>query len=357
MELKIERVSLAALEDSPVACTKEKLAAFRANPRLKDADEVAAILGRFGGQVAGWETVFPVALRWQGREVAALSGSGLWVDAALRRSGLGMELPELRYQAASSGIALGAGLSTMALPVHQLLGYDVFTLPRYVFLARSRAVVETKIAGLAGRLVAGAADAVLGGWATMARMVNAWRLRGLALWEVKIDELEKLEAVAAMVAADSRQFAEVHDAKWFKWMMTESVTSDAPARLWTLLRGNEIVGFALVKRRFHATASHRGFKNVWIGSIVEWGVRRGAEGIESALVLRIALTLRKTCDAIEVATDDARLGRCLRHWGARVVGEGNFVIKGAADSLWAKTPEVHQQANWRLRPAMGDNGL
>lgn len=357
MELKIERVSLAALADSPVACTKEKLAAFRANPRLKDADEIAAILGRFGGQVAGWETLFPVALRWQGREVAALSGSGLWVDAALRRSGLGMELPELRYQAASSGIALGAGLSTMALPVHQLLGYDVFTLPRYVFLARSRAVVETKIAGLAGRLVAGAADAVLGGLALIARAVNAWRLRGTVLREVRADDAATLAIVAAMAAADDHQFAEVHDARWFKWMMTESVTSDAPARLWVLLRGNEIVGFALVKRRFHETASHRGFKNVWIGSVVEWGVGRGAEALERALVLRMALTLRKTCDAIEVATDDARLGRCLRHWGARVVGEGNFVIKGAADSLWAKTPESHQQGNWRLRPAMGDNGL
>ena len=121
--------------------------AFRANPFSESEASIAKIAGYVNGDEAGHEFVFPLHLRIPAGEIKVLAGSSLYVNPLYRRSGLGMDLPELRWQKSPSKVALGASLSQMALPVHQLLDYIVFLMPRNIMLWRSRAVVETKLKG------------------------------------------------------------------------------------------------------------------------------------------------------------------------------------------------------------------
>ena len=114
----------------------------------------------------------------------------------------------------------------------------------------------------------------------------------------------------------------------------------------------------MTKKRFHELASHRGFKNVWLGSIVEWQAKPEFENRLGWLLIDAALRLKKSgVDAVEIPTADKGLNRFFRHLGWRRIGESNFVIKAGEDSPLFGNEEMTKINNWRLRPAMGDAGL
>jgi hypothetical protein len=114
----------------------------------------------------------------------------------------------------------------------------------------------------------------------------------------------------------------------------------------------------MTKRRFHEQASGRGFKNVWLGSIIEWGCLSGFENVQKWAIVSAVVSMRKDTDAVEFATDDRSLQKFVKRFGWRQVGCANFCFKivgGVADL--AGNPAMSEQSNWRLRPAMGDFGL
>lgn len=357
INLTICEKSVADLANDPTL-SSVKRKAMGANPYLRSSADLGEIIGMCDGQEAGGEYVFPLRIKAGWRKYFVLAGSTLHVDPQFRKSGLGMDLPELRWQKSPHGIALGAGLSQMALPVHQLLDYNVFLLPRYLMLWKSRAVVEMKLPGTVGKLVALPIDAAIFVYAVMLRIAASIKLRGYRVREVAPSDDTALSAVAKLIESDIHSYCEVHDQQWLKWHLTESFSDDGPANLSVIERGDEIVGFYLTKRRFHAQASHRGFKNVWLGSIIEWQAASGYEHKLPWFLLNAALSLHKAkMDAVELPTDDVRLQKFFRHLGWRQVGEGNFVIKAGTGSPLENDANIKVQANWRLRPAMGDNGL
>ena len=81
------------------------------------------------------------------------------------------------------------------------------------------------------------------------------------------------------------------------------------------------------------------------------------ERIGGWLLVRAALGLRDRADLVEIATDDVKIGRLLRRLGWRPVDYENFMIGMVESSPLAGDMELRKPENWRLRPAMGDNGL
>jgi len=336
----------------------EKLHAFQRNPFADSDDVIAKISGFCDEKEAGREYVFPLRLRTAHGEMDVLAGSSLSVDPEYRRSGLGMDLPELRWQKSSSKIALGAALSQMALPVHQLLDYIVFLLPRNIMLWRSRVLVETKRNELAAKCMAFVLDCGIWLYSLLLRVVCSCNLNGLAIEEVSPDDEPTLGTVAELISEDDAPFAEVHDARWLRWHMTESFSKDGPMRLFVVRKRGEVVGFYMTKKRFHEQASHRGFKNVWLGSIMEWQVKKRFEKKLGWILVSAALRLKKEgMDAVEIPSADETLNHFLRRIGWRQVGASNFVIKAGEDSPLFGNAEMTKIENWRLRPAMGDAGL
>lgn len=336
----------------------EKLQALIRDPFARANCAAVKIVGILEGKEIGSEYVFPVCVKAQEVNFCALAGSTLFVDKKFRQSGLGMDLPELRWQHSPSKIALGAALSQMALPVHQLLDYIVFVLPRNIMLWRSRALVETKITGFAAKCVAFVLDCGIWLYSLLLRVACSCKLTGLTIEEVSSEDELMLGTVAELISEDSAPFSEVHDARWLKWHMTESFSKDGPMRLFALRKRGEVVGFYMTKNRFHEQASHRGFKNVWLGSVVEWQVKKGFEKKLGWLLVSAALRLKKEgVDAVEIPSADESLNHFLRRIAWRQVGESNFVIKAGEGSPLFGNEEMTKIENWRLRPAMGDAGL
>lgn len=335
-----------------------KLSAFQNNPFADTDATIAMIAGFCGGEEAGREYVFPLQIVAGGMPVDVLSGSTLFVDPRFRRSGLGMELPELRWQHSPSKVALGASLSQMALPVHQLLDYIVFLMPRNLMLWKSRAVVEMKIKGAAAKLVEFIVDCCIGAYALFLHLADTIALAGIRVDEVFANDGKVLNEVAELIKADTAQFSEVHDARWLKWHMTESFSKDGPLRLFAARRKGLLIGFYMTKKRFHEQASHRGFKNVWLGSVVEWQVKPLYERKLKWLLVHAALKLKSEgMDAVEIPAVEKALNRFFRLIGWRQVGESNFVIKAGEGSPLFGNEDMAKIENWRLRPAMGDAGL
>lgn len=331
---------------------------FQTNPFATSDDSIAKIAGFSYENEAGREYVFPLRLRTTNGEMDVLAGSSLSVDPEYRRSGLGMDLPELRWQHSPSKIALGAALSQMALPVHQLLDYLVFVLPRNIMLWRSRALVETRLKGFTAKCVAFVLDCGIWLYSLLLRVACPCKLNGLTIEEVSSEDELMLGTVARLISEDGAPFAEVHDARWLKWHMTESFSKDGPMRLFAVRERSEVVGFYMTKKRFHEQASHRGFKNVWLGSVVEWQMKKGLEKKLGWLLVNASLRLKKEgMDAVEIPSADASINRFLRRIGWRQVGESNFVIKAGEGSPLFGNEEMAKIENWRLRPAMGDAGL
>ena len=119
----------------------------------------------------------------------------------------------------------------------------------------------------------------------------------------------------------------------------------------------EIVAFVMAKRRFYEQASHRGFKNVWLGSIMEWGARDGMDDKLKWFLVKIALSIGKSCDAVDFSTADGKLESFVKCLGWRQVGEANVGVKVMKNFPLFGDKSIQDISNWRIRPAMGDNGL
>ena len=335
-----------------------KVRALRNNPFVGSGKTLGRIAGFCDGREIGGEYVFPLLLKTPHGELPILGGSTLHVDSEYRKTGLGMDLPELRWQKSPSKIALGAALSQMALPVHQLLDYTMFLLPRNIMLWRSRAFVAMKLHGFVARCVTLVMDCAIFCYSLLLRTISSYKLVGLKVEEVSPSDADALEKVAAMIVADGAAFSEVHDVRWLKWHMVESFSKDGPLRLFVAKEKGMIIGFYMTKKRFYKQASHRGFKNVWLGSIVEWQVKKGYETSLGWLLVHAALKFKKEgMDAVEIPAADNTLNHFLSSIGWRQVGESNFVIKAGEGSPLFGDKEMQKPANWRLRPAMGDAGL
>ena len=336
----------------------EKLSALRNNPFAKSDTRIAKIAGYCDEVEAGWEYVFPLHVKFGNAELEVLAGSSLFVDKRFRRSGLGMELPELGWQHSASKIGMGAALSQMALPVHQLLDYSVFVLPRNVMLFKSRAIIENKLKGAMARLTEWIADCCIAVYVALLRLMVAFTLSGIRIDEAVAEDGTTLKKVSDLITDDDALFSEVHNVSWLVWQMTESFSKDGPLRLFAVRKRGEVVGFYMTKKRFHEQASHRGFKNVWLGSVMEWQVKKGFEKKLGWILVHAALRLKKEgMDAVEIASADKSLNRFLRRIGWRQIGESNFVIKAGEGSPLFGNEEMTKIENWRLRPAMGDAGL
>ena len=336
----------------------EKLRSLMRDPFARANCAAVKIVGICEGREIGGEYVFPVCVKAHGANICALAGSTLFVDEKYRQSGLGMDLPELRWQYSPSKVALGASLSQMALPVHQLLDYIVFLMPRNIMLWRSRALVETKLKGFVAKCVTFVLDCGIWLYSLLLKVICSCKLHGLTIEEVSSDDESTLGAVAGLISEDSAPFAELHDTRWLRWHITESFSKDGPMSIFAVRKRGEIVGFYMTKKRFHEQASHRGFKDVWLGSVMEWQVKKVYEKKLGWLLVSAALRLKKEgMDAVEIPSADKALNRFLRYIGWRQIGESNFVIKAGEGSPLFGNGEMAKIENWRLRPAMGDAGL
>lgn len=254
-----------------------------------------------------------------------------------------MLLPEAMRAAAPDKIAVAGGVSRMAQPVYEFLGFVNFQMPRYAMPLHGRRHFG---------LLTGAAIAL---YVRFVRSVVETKLRGLTFERIERDDSEGVRQAAELIAADESACAEVHDEAWIGRHLREAFAEGRPLELRAIRKGLRLVGVTMTKLRRKERV--RNLRDVRLGSVVEWQFADEMHGLEGWALVKTALDLWKEADIVELATTDENVLQLLRRLGWRRAGESNFMIGVGDDSPLAGNVTVTRAENWRLRPAMGDNGL
>ena len=338
-----------------ISLSEKKRRAFLDNPFAADRFEHAQVIGALDGIAFGGEIAFPIDYQLDGEVARGWSGSTTFVAEPYRKTDFGIDLRDLRKK--FTGLTFQTGSNSSQMMVRMLKAYrnTIFFLPRHVMVRKSRSVVEMRLKGLLGKIVSFCADIALWFYWLMMGLLRRMASPSLQFKKIDVSDEQGIAEAAQIIALDTHRFQELHDVRWLRWMMTESFENE-PMELTLVYKRKMPVAFYMTKKRFHEQASARGFKNVWLGSIMEWGAVPGHESVLRWCILYAACSMRDM-DAIEFASDDERLQSFVRHLGWRHVGENNFNFKAWKGSPFADNADMKIQSNWRLRPAMTDGGL
>jgi len=334
-----------------------KLRTLLANPVHADADEPAQVLGVQGGRVIGRIDLVPGDVHSSGGVSRIYWGSNLYVPPEFRKTLLGVSLI-LKSQslAQARGAGVGAsGPSRAALPLYQNLKWASLPLERHILVARSRAVVERYLGHWAGaRLLATSADAAL----------RVYRLVALARRRLMNRRLlvERLESAPAewdeQFAHRTQPIATHRSAAWLNWLLTGAFVDDPRNRHSLFVvrdRNGRVVAYFLNKLRFHETATHRGFKDVLLGSPQDWTLfDPAAISPGELLLLAVKELLDEGADAVDYCDSDPAPRGMLRLLGFKRLGTMHMMVRPAPGGALAQAP-YQDLRNWWIRPADGDN--
>ncbi|MGH8503217.1 MAG: hypothetical protein ACREVE_12235 [Gammaproteobacteria bacterium] len=342
--------------DGIAPLSPSKRTALLANPLLQGDREPMQIIGTRGSTIIGRMDLIAGELLVRDRDqpVRMYWGSGLHVPAHARHTMMGIMLIMKAHGVCHT---LGAhGPSQVAALIYEKLRWAELSFTRYIMLRRSRAVVEKKLgAGNLGRMVASAVDAGFAVHRSVMR-VASWRAAKL-----------RCEPLSSMPPDWDDHFAQrtepvrVHRSiKWISWVLNHSFVSDPRnRRMLFVVRNarNESLGYFIIKARFYESATHRGFRNLLLGSIMDWMIiEPRALDLHTLVQLAIDQLCRCGVDAIELCTSHTNLAGWLRRQGFVRIGAQRGFFRVVAPSPLADNIPFSSDA-WWIRPGDADNLL
>jgi hypothetical protein len=333
--------------------TAAKRRTLLANPVAGDVNEPVQIIGTSGNRVVGRMDLLAGSLGVHGSPTRIFWGSHLFVPPEFRKLLMGVMLV---MKAPSLSPAAGAfGPSQAALPLYQKLKWMDLPLPRYIMLIRSGPVVRRYVRGkIWGNVLSLFADAALAAHRTL---IAAWR--GLRTRSLRVERVEKVPADFDSRFASRTEPVQTHrSVPFLQWQIDNQFTDDARNKnaLYVVRRSDgEVAAYFLTKIRFHETATHRGFKNLLLGSMQDWMIfDPAAVDLRDLLLLSSKILADNGVHAIDFCTADTSLIGVLRVMGFQRLGAMHLVVKAGATSPLAD-PALHDLSKWWIRPGDGDN--
>ena len=323
------------------------------NPSRYEDDEICQILALDGNKVIGACNAFRGRMIAKGEIVSVQNGSYLYAHEDYRKENVGGDLFMRISKIHPQKDNLFAGISQMAIGLYRALKYTVFEFPRLIYLRRSKSVIHAVLktsSSLVTPLI-WFADSCLWLHRTFVMSLVAISNKGyiVELAEQIPDEVEKI------VLEDIHPYAEYHDKKWFEWNLQYRLTVDPRnlRRLFVVKKEGKIEAFFLIKQEFFEQASSRGFKNVYLGSVVEWGIARDSKLTEAKLYLMSINKFDNNVDGIQVASSDVHTIKNLKKYFFVGIGSANIGFKLKS----IKEPDVKDMKNWRIRIAASDTSM
>lgn len=298
-------------------------------------------------------------------------GSALMVPeehrATLAGAYLVMRLPTLAPKLCPTLVA--HGVSQMALPLYSKLKWAHLTLRRMIVLRHSRSVVERFLgAGPLGKLGTIAADAGLLVHRALWASYRAVTTRGLIV--ERVDRMPpELDGKLGQASGGGAAVRPFRSAAWIDWALRSRFDADEkPSHPLTRAlflvrdRAGRVIAYFIIKSKFYPVATHRGFKDLTLGSLQDWmifdaaGAPSGSRPIDLKTVILLASRelARLNVDAIEVCTDEKPALRLMRRVGFIPAGEMHIMVKSSPGGPVAAA-DMLKPESWQLRPADGDN--
>lgn len=332
------------------------LSFFMSNPFLYE-EAPFLLRAEDDGKMLGSVYSFPLEIATRSGEIYSVcAGSNLTVEPESRGMGLAKKMTLRRIELTKDKIAIASGLSGMSLPLFKKLGFATFMQRRNILLKNSRPVVEMVFkGGFLLKLFTAIANIFVAIQVRILRFECERAMKGFKVEEVNYVPAE----VPDIVAQDPALYRENHTRVWFEWVLKGGFVNDdrSMQHLFVVRKNGVVVGFYMTKERFHKQASSRGFKNIILGSVTEWGVKEGCDLKVEKLLLSAMLSFGRHVDAVELCSADDIINKYFKKRFLIPVGESNFAVKAHEGSPLAKQPEYMKQCNWRIRPAASDNSF
>ena len=297
-------------------------------------------------RVVGKVDLFPGEITIDGKAHPVVWGSALGVPEKHRATGVGLMLA-MRMQTVGGWIG-AFGVSQIALPLYSNLRWANLSLPRFVQVRRSRRFLAAYLKSEAlAAILAPLADIAFALRRVLARTPGGYTLEPVD--RMPEDLADKFTTPDG--AAPHRSPA------WINWLLATEF-NDVPTRrtdLFLVRKADTVMGYVLTKQRHFADVTQRHVKDVTIASVQDWmSFDPGTLPETDLLALAVGAAARGNPDAVEVCTADPAEQQAMRRAGLIAMGQLNFLCRPArgtalADEKW------RDPANWRLRPAEGDN--
>jgi hypothetical protein len=329
--------------------------AFLSNPLSTGDDDPVQLLALVGDRIIGRMDLIPGRLLAAGRPCPVLWGSNLSVARDYRETGAGLILI-LRWQSMSPTVAC-CGVSHRLVEIYDRLQWLTFAMPRWVMLLRSRPLVQRYLRlGAPSVLAAAPVDAAL-------RLYNGarWRAaRGLTAGLTCREERALPADLDPALRMPGATLASHRSREWIEWLLSNSLVREEVNRRRLFLVHNlrgEVVAYFVVKERRHPVLSRHRFRDVRLGSLVDWFIFEPARVTVSQI---IALAIREMrhfeLDAIEICTTHGRAGVLASSLGLHQVGHLRFVLHASSASPLQRF-DYTNRALWRITPAESDNAF
>lgn len=323
------------------------------NPSGYANDEVCQILALDGDTVIGCINPFPGRLLMDGEVVPCQNGSSLFSHENYRKENVGGDLFLRLTTLKSPQNGYFAGISQMALGMYKALKYTIFEFPRLIYLRKSRSVIQSIFRSEAFWTKPFISIIDAGLWLHRA-LISIHNLLRYYRYEIeKAKECPK--EVESIIRDDSHRFMELHDKDWFNWCMKYSFSDNerTKKRLYIIKNNGATEAFFLIKQEFFKQASGRGFKNVYLGSVMEWGISKNSKLKEKDIALMSLKTFDHDIDGIQYATENKQTVKQLKRWLFIGVGYANIGVRIRT----IKNEGLNDINNWRIRLGGNDTVL
>lgn len=323
------------------------------NPSGYSDDEVCQILAVDGDVVVGCTNSFSNRLLINGDVVPCQSGSYLYSHEDYRRENVGGEIFFRQTNQHPTKNCCFAGISKMAIGLYHALRYTVFEFPRVIYLRKSKSVIYSLLktnSPIVYPLI-WFSDACLWIHRGLIKLRNTIKVGGYLIEEVKDCPPE----VEHIFLQDKHSYKELHDKAWFDWHLHYSFSNDkrTKCRLYIVKKKRAVEGFFLTKQEFFEQASSRGFKNVYLGSVMEWGISTESKLKEKDIALLSLFTFDKDVDGVQYASSDIKTIKQLKRWLFVGIGVANIGVRLRS----IKDVATKEIENWRIRLAASDTAI
>ena len=146
-------------------------------------------------------------------------------------------------------------------------------------------------------------------------------------------------------------------AAWLDWAARSKLSNlpkDRQSLFGVLDRSDQLVGYFLLRRRFFASASQEGYKNLLLCSLQEWrSFAPDALTTFDFLALATRLMEEWDADALEICVPDLDEAARLKRLGFMQVGTHKLLFRHHATTKLSKL-EFSNRKSWRYSAADGD---
>ena len=325
--------------------------AFLNKPTGYDPEEICQYIALDGNKIVGTLFFFRNRFLADGVEHGCQAGSTLYVHPDYRPKGIGacalMKFIDLHPEKNT----ISNGISNMAQPIYKALGFSFFETPRFILLRKSRSVVSTVLRTESAFIkpICWLIDISLNVFNYLASIGNRIKFQQYSIEKVYSCPHE----VEDIVLNDNHRFKELHDKKWFDWSLKYDYNDDKRKKKDLYIVKDpkgDIVAFFMNKIKFFEQASHRGFKNVLLGTVSEWGIKKEISISEFDIQFLATRYMPKEVDGCEVTCDNVGTSNSFKRHLFRRVGNVTMAVNMNQEI----DPAYTDAKNWRIRIAGND---